>query len=51
MVWLLTQGVTLAEGYVVSQESLSLQPADEAFTLETRVKIYPETEYGVGRSV
>lgn len=38
----LTQGVTLTEGYMVSQESLSLQPTDEAFTLETLVKIYPE---------
>ena len=38
----LTQGVTLAEGYVVSHESLSLQPTNDAFTLETRVKIYPE---------
>ncbi len=38
----LPKGATLAEGYMVSKETLSLQPTDEAFTLETRVRIFPE---------
>ncbi len=38
----LAKGVTLTEGYMVSKESLSLQPTDDMFTLETLVKIYPE---------
>ena len=38
----LVKGVTLTDSYVVSKESLSLQPTDDAFTLETLVKIYPE---------
>ena len=38
----LAKGVTLTEGYMVSKESLSLQPIEDAFTLETLVKIYPE---------
>src|SRR5690606_510410 len=31
-----------AEGYVVDRTSLSLQPAQDAFTLETLVRIHPE---------
>lgn len=38
----LAKGGTLKEGYVVSKEFLSLQPTDDAFTLETLVKIFPE---------
>jgi len=36
------KGATLADGYIVTDETLSLQPADETFVLETKVKIYPE---------
>ena len=38
----LAKGGTLKEGYVVSKEFLSLQPTDDAFRLETLVKIFPE---------
>ena len=38
----IAKGMTLADGYMVSNETLSLQPTADAFTLETLVKIYPE---------
>ncbi|MCB9995693.1 MAG: aminopeptidase N [Rhodospirillales bacterium] len=36
------KGNNLSEGYVVDDVSLSLQPADDEFILETRVRIEPE---------
>ncbi|MFZ1745816.1 MAG: aminopeptidase N, partial [Nitrospirales bacterium] len=37
-----TKGGNLAEGYLVDRTSLSLQPAQDAFTIETLVRIHPE---------
>ena len=37
-----TKGATLTEGYMVSKETLSLQPTEDTFTLETHVRIFPE---------
>ncbi|GJL61269.1 MAG: aminopeptidase N [Nitrospirales bacterium] len=36
------KGTNPAEGYVVDRTSLSLQPAHDAFTIETLVRIHPE---------
>ena len=36
------KGENLTDGFVVSKESLSLQPTDATFMLDTLVKIYPE---------
>ena len=38
----LAKGGKLAEGYVLDNQSLSLQPTGDAFTLDTRVRIHPE---------
>ncbi|GJL65439.1 MAG: aminopeptidase N [Nitrospirales bacterium] len=36
------KGANVAEGYVVDNESLSLQPTQDTFTVDTLVRIHPE---------
>ena len=38
----LARGANLTEGYVVDKESLSLQPINDTFTVDTLVRIHPE---------
>ncbi len=38
----LAKGANLTEGYVVDKESLSLQPTNDTFTVDTLVRIHPE---------
>jgi len=38
----IAKGANLTEGYVVDTESLSLQPTQDKFTIDTLVRIYPE---------